>query len=58
VIVAHSDMGLLAYATANGDLLALMFNGSGSSGQPTFEPTLGRVYASSDRGWLYALSLR
>lgn len=58
VIVAHSDLGLLAYATANGELLGLMFNGSGSSGQPSFDPVLRRVYASSDRGWLYALSLR
>ncbi len=58
VIVAHSDVGLLAYATQNGELLGLMFNGSGSSGQPTFDPVLGRVYASSDRGWLYALRLR
>lgn len=58
VIVAHSDVGLLAYATANGELLGLLFNGSGSSGQPSFDPVLGRVYASSDRGWLYALRLQ
>lgn len=57
VIVAHSDVGLLAYATANGELLGYLFNGSGSSGQPSFDPVLGRVYASSDRGWLYALRL-
>jgi outer membrane protein assembly factor BamB len=57
VIVAHSDAGLLAYATANGELLGYLFNGSGSSGQPSFDPVLGRVYASSDRGWLYALRL-
>jgi outer membrane protein assembly factor BamB len=57
VFIAHSDMGLLAYSTADGELLALLFNGSGSSGQPSFDPVLGRVYASSDRGWLYALRL-
>jgi outer membrane protein assembly factor BamB len=57
VIVAHSDVGLLAYATANGELLGYLFNGSGSSGQPSFDPVLGRIYASSDRGWLYALRL-
>lgn len=57
VILAHSDMGLLAYATQDGELLGLLFNGSGSSGQPTFDPVLGRVYASSDRGLLYALRL-
>jgi outer membrane protein assembly factor BamB len=58
VIVAHSDAGLLAYATANGELLGFLFNGSGSSGQPSFDPVLGRVYASSDRGWLYALRMQ
>jgi outer membrane protein assembly factor BamB len=58
VIVAHSDAGLLAYATASGELLGFLFNGSGSSGQPSFDPVLGRVYASSDRGWLYALRLQ
>jgi outer membrane protein assembly factor BamB len=58
VIIAHSDVGLLAYATANGELLGFLFNGSGSSGQPSYDPVLGRVYASSDRGSLYALRLR
>jgi outer membrane protein assembly factor BamB len=58
VIVAHSDVGLLAYATASGELLGFLFNGSGSSGQPSYDPVLGRVYASSDRGSLYALRLR
>jgi outer membrane protein assembly factor BamB len=57
VFVAHSDAGLLAYASADGELLARMFNGSGSSGQPSYDPVLGRVYASSDRGQLYALRL-
>jgi outer membrane protein assembly factor BamB len=57
VFVAHSDAGLLAYATIDGELLGWFFNGSGSSGQPSFDPVLGRVYASSDRGQLYALRL-
>ncbi|PRP90795.1 outer membrane biogenesis protein BamB [Enhygromyxa salina] len=57
VFVSHSDVGLLAYATADGQLLGRFFNGSGSSGQPSFDPVLGRVYASSDRGQLYALRI-
>ncbi|PRQ06364.1 outer membrane protein assembly factor BamB family protein [Enhygromyxa salina] len=57
VFIAHSDVGLLAYATVSGELLGHLFNGSGSSGQPSFDPVLGRVYASSDRGQLYALRL-
>jgi outer membrane protein assembly factor BamB len=57
VFIAHSDAGLLAYATIDGELLGWFFNGSGSSGQPSFDPVLGRVYASSDRGQLYALRL-
>jgi outer membrane protein assembly factor BamB len=57
VIVAHSDEGLLSYATADGELLARFFTGSGSSGQPVFDAVLGRVYASSDRGQLYALRI-
>jgi len=55
--VAHSDAGLMVFATGDGELLARFFNGSGSSGQPVFDPGLGRVYASSDRGQLYALGL-
>ena len=55
--VAHSDAGLLVFASSDGELLARFFNGSGSSGQPTFDPVLRRVYASSDRGQLYALGL-
>jgi outer membrane protein assembly factor BamB len=44
VIVAHSDVGLLAYATANGELLGLLFNagapwaGGGCSSRPAFRP--------------------
>ena len=57
VFVAHSDDGLLAFASDNGELLARFFNGSGSSGQPVFDPALRRVYASSNRGQLYALGL-
>jgi outer membrane protein assembly factor BamB len=56
-VVAHSDSGLLVFATGDGELLARFFNGSGSTGQPVFDPALGRVYASSDRGQLYALGL-
>jgi outer membrane protein assembly factor BamB len=55
VVVAHSETGLLGFSTEDGELLGRLFNGSGSSGQPTFDPALGRVYASSDRGQLYAL---
>ena len=57
VFVAHSDSGLLAFAAVDGELLAQLFNGSGSSGQPRYDPVLGRLYATSDRGQLYALSL-
>jgi outer membrane protein assembly factor BamB len=57
VFVAHSDSGLMVFATDDGELLARFFNGSGSSGQPVFDPALQRVYASSDRGQLYALGL-
>ncbi|MFV8756024.1 PQQ-binding-like beta-propeller repeat protein [Nannocystaceae bacterium ST9] len=55
--VGHSDVGLLAYASEDGLLLGRLDNGSGSSGQPVFDPVLGRVYATSDRGQLYALVL-
>ncbi|GEM_PF-1279567 len=58
VVVAHSDLGILAYETGSGELLLRLFNGSGSSGQPIFDPVLDRVYATSDRGLLYALHLR
>ena len=37
--------------------VGVLVNGSGSSGQLSFDPVLGRVYASSDRGQLYALRL-
>jgi outer membrane protein assembly factor BamB len=57
VYIGHSDVGLLAYAVQDGLLLARLDNGSGSSGQPVFDPVLGRVYATSDRGQLYALVL-
>ena len=57
VFIAHSDEGLLAYSVSEGELLGRFFNGSGSSGRPSFDPVLGRVYASSDRGQLYALRL-
>lgn len=57
VFVAHSDVGLLAYGSVDGELLGRFFNGSGSSGQPAFDPVKGRIYATSDRGQLYALSL-
>lgn len=57
VYVGHSDVGLLAYAVQDGELLGRLDNGSGSSGQPVFDPVLGRVYATSDRGQLYALVL-
>src|SRR5690606_16683132 len=40
--VAHSDAGLMVFATGDGELLARFFNGSGSSGQPVFDPGLGR----------------
>lgn len=53
--VAHSDLGLLAYAVGDGELLVRFANGSGSNGQPVYDPVLGRLYASSDRGLLYAL---
>ncbi|NVB41527.1 PQQ-binding-like beta-propeller repeat protein [Pseudenhygromyxa sp. WMMC2535] len=57
VLVAHSDAGLLAYSADSGEMLLRFFNGSGSSGQPIYDPVLERVYASSDRGVLYALGL-
>jgi outer membrane protein assembly factor BamB len=57
VFVAHSVTGLAAFGSADGELLARFFNGSGSSGQPSYDPVLGRLYASSDRGQLYALRL-
>lgn len=57
VYIGHSDVGLLAYAAEDGLLLARLDNGSGSSGEPVFDPVLGRVYATSDRGQLYALAL-
>jgi outer membrane protein assembly factor BamB len=57
VYVGHSDVGLLAYAVQDGVLLGRLDNGSGTSGQPVFDPVLGRVYATSDRGQLYALVL-
>lgn len=57
LFVAHSDVGLLAYACEDGELLARLDNGSGSSAPPTFDPVLHRLYGLSDRGQLYALSL-
>lgn len=57
VFAAHSDQGFLAYSVRDGELLARFETGSGSNAQPVFDPVLERVYASSDRGTLYALSL-
>lgn len=57
VFVAHSDAGLMVFASVDGELLGRLANGSGSSGQPRYDPVLGRVYATSDRGQLYALQL-
>ena len=55
--VYFGTTGGQVYASADGEMLAMFANGSGSSGQPSFDPVLGRVYASSDRGQLYALRL-
>ncbi len=57
VYIGHSDVGLLAYSSEDGQLLGRLDNGSGSSSPPVFDPVLGRVYATSDRGQLYALVL-
>lgn len=57
LFVAHSEVGLLAYACDDGELLARLDNGSGSSAPPTFDPVLHRLYGLSDRGQLYALAL-
>lgn len=57
LFVAHSDAGLFAFEARTGELLSSFFNGSGSSGEPVYDPVLNRVYASSDRGVLYALRL-
>ncbi len=56
VVLAHSDVGLLVFAAGDGELLGRFDNGSGSSAAPVFDPVLERVYATSDRGQVYALS--
>lgn len=57
VFVTHSDLGLLAFDVANGELLAQLRTGSGMSGEPTYDPRLRRLYGMSNRGMFLALSV-
>lgn len=57
VYVAHNESGLLALDRGTGELLARIDPGSGVSSPPVFDPTLARVYATSNRGVLYGLQL-
>ena len=57
VYVSHTESGLLALDRETGELLARIDPGSGVSSTPVFDAVLGRVYATSNRGVLYALEL-
>jgi outer membrane protein assembly factor BamB len=55
VFVTHSEIGLLAFDVGSGELLAQLRTGSGISGEPAYDPRLGRLYAMSNRGTFVAL---
>ena len=57
VYVAHNESGLLALDRDTGELLARVDPGSGVSSPPVFDAVMDRVYATSNRGVLYALEL-
>ncbi len=57
VYVAHNESGLLAFDRDSGEFLARVDPGSGVSSAPVFDPVLGRIYATSNRGVLYGLEL-
>ena len=57
VYVAHNESGLLALDRDTGELVARVDPGSGVSSPPVFDAVMERVYATSNRGVLYALEL-
>lgn len=57
VFVTHSDLGLLAFDVSTGELLAQLRTGSGMSGEPAYDPRLGRLYGMSNRGMFVALAV-
>ncbi len=58
VYVTHSEVGLLAYDAQSGEFLAGIETGSGMSSVPVWDPITDRIYATSNRGMLFALQLR
>jgi hypothetical protein len=56
-LVGHSEVGLLAFDAASGELLQRFDTGSGLSGMPAWDPESHRLYAVSNRGQLTAFSL-
>lgn len=57
VFVTHSELGLLAFDLGTGELLAQLRTGSGMSGEPAYDPQLGRIYGMSNRGTFLALRI-
>jgi outer membrane protein assembly factor BamB len=53
--VTHSASGLLAFDIATGEYLAGIDPGSGMSSVPVYDPIMGRLYMTTNRGLLLAL---
>lgn len=58
IVVTHSDLGLVAFEPATGEVLGRMFTGSGMSSTPTWDPRSRRLYAISNRGLLVGVTLQ
>ncbi|MBL4686163.1 MAG: PQQ-binding-like beta-propeller repeat protein [Nannocystaceae bacterium] len=55
VFLTHSDLGLMAFDTLSGEMLAQLRTGSGISTPPTFDPIGQRLYVTSNRGRFLSL---
>lgn len=55
VFLTHSELGLLAFDLATGDLVAQLRSGSGMGSVPAYDPALQRLFAITNRGMLVAL---
>lgn len=57
IVIDHSETGLIALDADSGELLGLLFTGSGMSSVPIYDPGRRRVYGITNRGVLLGLRL-
>lgn len=55
VFLTHADLGLIAFDSLSGEMLAQLRTGSGISTPPTFDPIGQRLYVTSNRGRFLSL---